>query len=680
MILAISPGFTLTSEIVAQESGSEFVFTMTLLVPRTGDRERIQSGYIIANELQKIGIGVDLVLMMWETFDQRVFYDPTPADYTGGGFDAILIGWLGIMNYEVPYTCYASSYIGPGNNNYFPLQNETLDALIELWDNAPTFEEEKDYTRQIFDLIAWDLVPETAIYQPELALFHRDNVRGVSLEGDYLSYAEMFFSDGHSHGHNQTNELVIGTTYPNKALEKKHGSLYWNWLVEAERDSWGIGLINPDFYALNNPGFRVKQSYDISTGTYILEPLGYAKLPYPAAGVPNNHTGIPSPAGESNATVWEIELSQDVYWHEGYGYNMSTHGDILKVDADDVVFTYETLFNPDSNYYGWGINRLNWLRYVFGADPTHAIIKRDPWHVQFHFTFPPTTNGAGYWTGKCPYFPFLFPQHILDPTYDAGYGMGIRADGSVAPNLTDWPDDNFNRGTRTPPYTGPGVIGNGPYIFEGNDSETITFVKNPYWFLNDDPRFNKRPDKIIKRGGFWTNPVAGIQALCIDASVDLLDSEVEAMYDMRPNAIAPGVNYTARLDPFIQTLGFNILNGAGGNLANADVRLAISHMIPRQDIVDLLFQGWAQPNFLHIHRDSPFYPHEIEPIQYNLTRALEYMERAGYNMDPYKPTHRATSGFGELVCFVSLGGMAVVVLVSRAKKRQIQQRIQERNK
>ncbi|MFX1251458.1 MAG: ABC transporter substrate-binding protein [Promethearchaeota archaeon] len=368
----------------------------------------------------------------------------------------------------------------------------------------------------------------------------------------------------------------------------------------------------------------------------------------------NNHTGILSSTDLNSSTVWEIELRDDVYWHEGYGYTMAAHEDILQVDADDVLFTFNLIL--DDAGPSPCAARLNWQR-LLGNDVSLAVIKKDRYHVQFHLKIVDADLLA--------YFgQYLMPQHIL--------ALGTtRADGSVAPSdYDDWSDDDWNLGHRIDGYTDPAVIGNGPYVLwpgEDSNAQAITETKNPYWHLKDEPAYANMFDKYIYR---WiTSKDAALDAL-EQAKIDLIDPEFHL--ERRGGYwwyCKVGVFIQRSLDWNCQTIGINAADGSGG-LTNNWVRLAISHMCPRQDMIYHLLGGYGEPAFMHFPKQNPYYPYDIESIRYNFTKAIHYMEAAGYDMDPFRTDIVITDpGFEAVTFFIALSGMASVIVIYRCKKR-----------
>ncbi|MFX1254260.1 MAG: ABC transporter substrate-binding protein, partial [Promethearchaeota archaeon] len=133
-----------------------------------------------------------------------------------------------------------------------------------------------------------------------------------------------------------------------------------------------------------------------------------------------------------------------------------------------------------------------------------------------------------------------------------------------------------------------------------------------------------------------------------------------------------GIVIVKELDWGYHTLGYNILHGAGDNLANKWVRLAIAHMVPYQDIVKYLLGGLGEANYAPFPKQSPFWPADLPPIEYNQTKALDYLEKAGYDVTPFRE-ETSTSSFSFLNLLLSDPltwmlltsiGLEVVVIIS----------------
>ncbi|MFX0090495.1 MAG: ABC transporter substrate-binding protein [Candidatus Hodarchaeota archaeon] len=640
VVMTLSLGFAM----IQPAQSVDYLFTTTIIAP-TNNPVRVQHAQLITNELPRIGIQGNLLLVGWDVLIPRLFGSLTHADYAGGGFDIGFVGWSGGIVPTGPFQFFHSSNIDPASwaSNYYPVNNATLDGYLAYTMNTTDFNQRKEWVGKALKSIVWDIHPVTGIYQEESVYYLRDNIRGFDSTRFQITYPieEAYFSDGHAAGHGQANEIVVASTSRPQSYNLMISNSWYDTMVYA-----------PAFNAL------VTRDSDLN---FIPELL--TKLPYPVPGVVNNHDGQPSSSDPNTATVWEVEIRNDVYWHEGYGYTMADDSAILRFDADDVVWNFE--INIDSN--GPPSPARGFFQFAFGTDPSKAVVKIDDYHVQFHL--------ANLYADLMTIFAGMLPQHILDATYDAGYGSGVRKDGTSAPVFTDWNVDDYNQGKRTSgDITHAATIGTGPYVLYPGENEiqqTVTLTKNTNYFKDGDPYWDSlitnRPDKYIYT---WIVNKDSAEIALEQADIDLMDANFAAGKDYPVMKNKPGIKVDKQLDWGYQTMGYNIMNGAAGKLANKYVRLAISHMIPRQDVVDYLLGGLGQPSFVPFPQQSPFWPDDLKPIVYNYTRALEYMEMAGYDPSPFLTT-QASPGFEVLAFFAAMGGMATVVLVYRHRKQAI---------
>jgi ABC-type transport system substrate-binding protein len=619
-------------------ANSEYTFFTAVLIAPTNNPVRVQHAQLVANELPKIGIGTNLLLVGWDVLVPRMQGSLTHADYAGGGFDIGFIGWTGTNIYQY----FHSSNIDPASwgSNYYPVENDTLDALLEFTANTTDFDTRKDYYAQALDVIVWDIHPVTSIYQPENVYFMRDNIQDFDASRfPYQSIEEMSFEGGASAGHGNVNELIVASTTRPADYSPVVSNSYYDNLVFS-------------------PAFTGMISVD-SGGNWVTEIA--TTLPYPVAEV-NQYDGELSSTDPNNATVWEIQLREDVYWHEGYGYNMDDHRDVLRVDAYDIAWYYGSIIDED----GPPNPTRGVAQFPLGSDPSKAFKVVNSTTIQFHLY-----NIYADLFGLFSYD--LLPQHILDPDADEGFGVGTRADGSSTPSYDDWDSDDFNQGSRSSPYTGTATVGCGPYMMdigENPTQQTVTLSSNPYYYKDNDTAYWKplvanRFDKYIYT---WIANKDSAEIALENGDIDIMDAQYGANKDYPVMRNKPGIAAPKQLDAGWQSLGYNILNGADGELANKWVRLAISHMVPRQDIVDYLLGGLGQTNFAPFGRQLVWWPDDLEEITYNYTRALEYMEKAGFDIDLL--TQTTADGFELLALFMALGGMAAVVIY-RHKKRSI---------
>ncbi|MFX0091841.1 MAG: ABC transporter substrate-binding protein [Candidatus Hodarchaeota archaeon] len=643
-IVVLSLGAVSIQSAFAQEPS--WLFRITLLAP-TANPVRVQYAQLITNELPRIGIDANLLLIGWDEYIPRMMGSSTHADYNNGGFDIGFLGWSVSHEPSNLFNFYHSSNIDPTNwdVNYHPVNNKTLDGILELTMNTTDFEQRKNYIQQALEMIVWDIHPVTGIFQDEDIFCMRDNIGGFDAER-FPRIEEIYFTDGSSTNHgNATKLIVAGVSQPNDYNPLISNSWYDRFVI----DSVFSSLLAKDSDLMFVPELA-------------------AQLPYPVA-VKNNYTGEISSTNVNTATVWELKLRNDIFWHEGYGYRMNnaTHREILRFDADDVVWHYNTLLSADGPMK-YRFHSENYQS-VFGSEPEKAIIKVDRYTVQFHL--------SNLYADLFSLFGFVLPQHILDPLYNPlGQGPGVRADGTSAPSWTSqsWDADDFNLGRRTSgDWEHPATIGTGAYtLYPGVDlnGQTITLSTWNHYFKDNDSTYwkslvEKRPDKYIY---YWTQNRDIAKTGLETGTIDILDTSLTWGKDFYLEIkVKPGITIVKKLICGYHTMGYNILHGADNHLTNNWVRLAISHMVPRQDIVDYLVGGLGQPNSVPFPRQSPFWPDTLEPLEYNYTKAISYLIKAGYDPSCCIPSQNI-SGFEALAFFIALSGMTSIIHFVRLKK------------
>ncbi|MFX0093052.1 MAG: ABC transporter substrate-binding protein [Candidatus Hodarchaeota archaeon] len=642
-----------------------WIFETTIITPS------LKYGYthfaiLLSNELPKIGISSNLIIVGYDVLIPRMMGSILHEDYAGGGFD---IGVTRLRDTFIPanlFNFFHSSSIDSKqfSSNYYPVNNATLDGILERVMNTTEFNKRKEYIRQALDIIVWDIHPMTSVCQDAWAFYLRDNVKGLD-PVRFPNIEEIYFQDGHSSGHGQVNELIIAAA-----------SISWNFnpLVAAfytNEAFWYPPLPNVHIFRPTFAGL-VERNENHSYVPGLLE-----QLPYPIA-IKNNYTAEISSTDPNSATVWELKLRENVYWHEGYGYRMNnaTHRDILRFDADDVVWFYKNCIIGDTVSDPYYEDYKEDYKTVLGTDPEKSVVKVDRYTVQIHLA----NISADLFT----LFDIILPQHILDPTYDAfGFGPGVRADGTSAPAYANWLTDDFNMGYRTSGDTEyPAIIGNGAYTVLPVEEDKITFIRWSHYFKDNDTSFwqplvEYSPDKCIFQQ--IANKDDAKHAL-ETAEVDIMNIDYYAEKDYEAMKNKSGIEAIVKYDWGYSTLGYNILQGANDRLTNKWVRLAISHMIPRQDILHYFYKNLGLTNFAPFPRQSPYWPETLKPIEYNVTKALQYMEKAGYDMgyywelleNNYQPTGSFQLPFFLEWPFVTIviivGGISLVLLIKGIKK------------
>jgi ABC-type transport system substrate-binding protein len=257
---------------------------------------------------------------------------------------------------------------------------------------------------------------------------------------------------------------------------------------------------------------------------------------------------------------------------------------------------------------------------------------------------------------------WILPKHVLENVpYD------------------QWRTHSFNTGegnyiSNGQTFTGP--IGTGPYKYDNYNPTTFTntLVRNDdYWDaqrLWNEGLFGIENYVVV----FIEGSDTAITALKT-GEVDVLDAQysLQAKLDSIEQPWGDYVTY----DAFgLQELGFNMLHPVFGTgvdtpLGKEDpskaaeaaryVRQAISHMVPRQSIIDNILNGYGTPGVTTPITTLTFgYDSSLQPYSYDLNLAKSLLAAAGYDTGVAPPSQ---GFFEEYGLYVAVAIVAIVVVI-----------------
>jgi ABC-type transport system substrate-binding protein len=353
----------------------------------------------------------------------------------------------------------------------------------------------------------------------------------------------------------------------------------------------------------------------VSTSYYDLTAFGVL---YPGLNRKNNMVDAQmEPMLATNWTVaadgktWTVTLRQDAFWDDGQ-----------QVTADDVVFSYQSVFDPDlaCQAYGGYVS-------VFGAPEN--IVKIDDFTVEF----------------RLPQIYALFDTLFLDDNIVPKH---------IFENIpyADWRTHGTNTGLGN-----PNIVGCGPYSWVGLDETTSTFKfeKNDNYFKADE----LEADGYFQVEDYWVTFIEGWEAALAalkNGDVHFLDSQYHPeghLAELDEGVDEGWCAYTLYSSNGYQELGFNCQHPVWGTgvdtpLGQSDpsraaeaaryLRQAVSHCIPRTQIVYEILGGVGQAGDQHSFPGQPERRDDLLPYEFNLTRARELIEMAGYSLAPPAPT------------------------------------------
>ena len=305
----------------------------------------------------------------------------------------------------------------------------------------------------------------------------------------------------------------------------------------------------------------------------------------------------------ADATEFTFKLREGTKWSDGEPYT-----------ADDILFWYEDVLVNEE--YSATHPVPSWLQ--SGGEPP-AVEKVDDYTVKFTFAAPnglfiqrlATPDGAG---------PVGLPKHYCSQ-FHASYNDDL--DALIAENeATNWVNlfELKCGNVQGTPYDSAWYNADRPALwawditvpYEGNSTQVVA-ERNPYYW-KVDPEGNQLPyiDRFVAEIG---EDVQVLVLRALNGEIDFQDRHIATLdnkavfsdnmeageygfFDTIPssmNHVAIALNLTHK-DPAKREI-----------YQNKDFRIALSHAINRQEIIDVVFVGQGEPYQLAPRPTSPFY-------------------------------------------------------------------------
>ena len=600
----------------------ETLFSFTLTTPSTNP-SRQEWSEVIQTSLQSVGIDAQRVIQDWDTIYDRSL-DP-PADLVGktfedGGFDSLFVGYA-LGTDPDPYPIFHSSQTPPGQN-YYNWVNEENDRLTTLIKETVDETERLGYIAEWQNLVHEESPTLALMYTEEVVAFDPTALQGAPFEANHYPTWPAVEQMDLAPGTEQTTIVLAQTgPAPSEGLNPWVSTSYYDLTV---------------FGAVFSQLMRVE-----SLDTLVMEP-GLATAWSVA----------------DDDKTWTIDLRQGVKWHDGTEFT-----------AEDVKFTYTAAMDEElASQTGAFVEAIIGSPDNIEIVNDYQLIFRLP-EPYAYFISGLLGSGTTGW---------MLPKHVLE---DVPY--------------TEWRSHPFSTGEGTYDvngYTAYGPIGCGPYWYMAYD---------PVTFTNYMGKFDS---DLGAMGDYWeasTLEAAGLYEIeeyrvtFIEGSdaaitslkqgaVDILDSQYHL--ETKLGSLEDSWGDYVRYEAFgVQELGFNMEHpilgtGVDTPLGQQDpskaaeaakyVRQAISHLIPRENIIDTILDGFGTPAVTNtICTLTAGYDPSIEFHAYDVELAKSLLAAAGYDTGVAPPADDFLSEYGLYLAVAVVVVVVAVAAVFFIKKR-----------
>lgn len=313
IVLLLIPGLS-----DAAEKKKDRFFDITLMCP-IGNLPREKTAQIIARDLEKIGIGVNLRYFEFAAMTPRwKNAAKTGAIFDEGGYDMYLTRttYSAFPDPSGVYVRYACDQFYPEGNNRVRYCNPEFDKLIYKALGIVNDKERWEVARQAIRIMREDLA-SIPLFRPSVFYTVRKDVK-FPKDRDTLGWE--------SYSLRWAKREIPGKTKEQMSLRERTLILYQPSDIEGFLDGY------------TGSGYSERAS----------DHMAFSKLIYPVSATyvvgPKEERGVKPDMAESwdiseDGKIWTVKLKKNIYWHDGE-----------KFTADDVVFTFDLINNKAAGY------------------------------------------------------------------------------------------------------------------------------------------------------------------------------------------------------------------------------------------------------------------------------------------------------------------------------------------
>jgi peptide/nickel transport system substrate-binding protein len=542
-------------------------FKLYLMIPNNQPARMIW-GALAAQQMTKLGIDVISSFVPFSVIAPRRSAGQGKT-HIEGGWDAYLERYYYNSITPAPNNLFRSTALPPNGQNFYYVSDPQIDTALDDYAAARDENSKLDAIRR-FARRWYDTEPMTILFYPEDVIVMNPKLKGYNA----TTFNPVFFPDPE------------------------------NWTIE------GAGNDATAVFASWGPPNNLVPMFTIGySDSNIFGPVHNRLYEYDSW---ESKRLVPALA-ESHAIAeegrkWIIKLRQGVTWHSGEPFT-----------AADVRFTWDIIMNKAyGSPFQAAFEQIFRSPAAYKASGTHEIV----------VDLPEYTSLFHDWVMSAIQ---VMPEHAL---------KDIKPEQLRGHTANTWIGTHNVKTSDGNTFTAWGGIGTGPWIAAGYDR-----ARSAYKFTKNERYWKQTPGNVKT---FYVVNIQGTDSVLSALKAGEIDAH-DPIYDIGSlvSTIDPKWGKVQAYDSYKwQHICYNLRHpifgtGVDTPLGKADpsrageaatyVRKAISHAMPREQIVREIAAGYGKPGTVPIPFTSPEYDHDmLKPIAYDMDVARQYMEKAGY--------------------------------------------------
>ena len=542
-------------------------FKLYLMIPNNQPARMIW-GTLAAQQMVKLGIDVISSFQPFTVISPRRNKGDGKS-HAEGGWDAYLERYYYSTITPTPNSLFMSSLMPPNGQNFYFVNDPVIDKALQEY-AASTDAATRGSAIKTFEKRWYETEPMTILFYPEDVIAINPKLSGF----DATTYNPVF--------------------YPRAE----------NWTIEGK-----TGDVSAAFASWPQPSSLIPM-YSIGYHeSNVFGPVYDRLLDYENWETKTIVPGLAESVPESaDGKRWIIKLRQGVKWHSGEEFT-----------AADVKFTWDTIINKAYT----SAFQANFAE-IFGSPEAYKMTGR--YEITVDLPKP-----------SILFRDFVLAAMSIMPEH--AY-KDIKPESMRGHTSSTWLGTYAVKTSDGKTYNARGGVGTGPWIPQGYDP-----AKKAYKYVRNENYWRKMPGNVKT---FYVVNIQGSDSVLSALKSGEIDAH-DPMYDIGSltGTIDKAWGKVLAFDSFKwQHICYNLRHpvfGTGVDTplgkkdpsraaeAAAYIRKAISHAMPREQIVKEIAAGYGKEGTVPIPFTAPEYDKEIlKPIAYDIDLAKQYMEKAGY--------------------------------------------------